>query len=135
MKDFHRQIIDWLNANGATDVRYQQTNNHPRVVFIWNGRERFYVMPGTPGDTMRAIKNATHDLRRMLGLTPTQKRIGQRRERKDKIRTDHLDLPTITPGKNWQAALLRHPAAKLDARLDAAFLSLWRECMKGESRI
>ncbi len=135
MREFHRQVMDWLRENGAQDIRLVQTNNHPRVVFDWQGRERFYVVPGTPGDSRCAVHNSLRDLRRMLGLTPTEKRVGERRRHKERNRVDLPELPAITPGKNWQAALLSHRTVDLNARLDAAFLRLWRHCMKGESRI
>lgn len=135
MREFHRDIMDWLRDHGATEINYVQTNNHPRITFQHGGREWFYVVPGTPGDHYRAVKNSVTDIRRMLGLTPTIKRVGQRRQHKERNRVDLPELPAITPGKNWQAALLCHPTVNLNEKLDAAFLRLWRHCMNGQSRI
>ena len=53
-------IHDWTVERGG---------KHPRIVYMHEGRQRFYVFPGSPSDGQHGIRNAVADLRRHLGLS------------------------------------------------------------------
>jgi hypothetical protein len=88
MQKHQRGVVAWLREAGAADVRVEQPSarGHPRIVSRWQGEERFYVVPSSPGDVMRGEVNAIADLRRILGLVSHERRVGERRPRKVKRR-------------------------------------------------
>ena len=126
-----REAIAFLETSGAEHVHMTMGRKHPRVVFEWKGEEMFYVLPGTPGDTLRGAKNAISDLRRMLGLTPTAKRIGERRMRKAYAPEVKAAPPErLTDLPDWRQSLLSQLSAiELELLAREAFASFWRHCM------
>jgi hypothetical protein len=77
-----RTVINFLRSVGAENVTMGMGGKHPRALYTWNGKQRFYVLPGTPGDSIRGAKNSISDLRHALGLTKSEKTIGERRPRR-----------------------------------------------------
>ncbi|MBF0305969.1 MAG: hypothetical protein HQL41_10030 [Alphaproteobacteria bacterium] len=53
------------------DYRFDMGGKHPKLVFTQNGATHRYPLPGSPSDH-RAAQNVAHDVRRLLGLTPTR---------------------------------------------------------------
>lgn len=133
MREHHRDIRDFLRSQGAEEVRFEHKGKHPKVRFAWKGEARFYVLPGTPGDTLRGAANAISDIRHMLGLVSPEKRVGERRTRRAKASRTSAQCPVLTPLAEGLAKLRTHPM-----RLDGLWLALWRDCMAsvgGESRL
>jgi|SRR6185312_6339017 len=140
MREQHRIVLDFLRDQGATDVRLEQPKRgHPRAVYVWKGREQFYVLPGTPGDTINGAKNSLTDLKRLLGLTKRHKTTGKRRTARNHAKPLPPPPPSeVTVFRDPTLVLLNHPTikAELPARVDRLWLEFWRECMKasgGES--
>lgn len=133
MRPHLREIKDWLEEHGAAGVRVEQGGKHPRVIFRFEGQERFYVTAGTPGDRSCGLDNTRSDLRHMLGLVPAIKRVGRRRTRRHRAAPQVIrpETITITPGRDWTAPLQQHPLMPevLHLRLDVAWRQLWRDCM------
>lgn len=131
MNDDLAAVTGYLREIGAADIRMESGGKHPRLVFLWEGRERFFVRPSTPGDTMRGHKNAISELRHMLGLVKTEKRVGERRARRRSARAvTRSECPSITALPDWRVAMLaRMNPADLRKLADLAWLSLWRESM------
>jgi hypothetical protein len=65
MREHLRTIRDWLRRYGATGVHLKHGGKHPRLIFDYRGRRRFFVCPSTPGDH-RGVANARAELRRLL---------------------------------------------------------------------
>ena len=124
-----KAIVASLDSWGATEIRFVNGRVHPKVAFVWKGEQRHYVVPGTPSDTYHAAHNALSDLRHMLGLVKTEKRVGQRRARKAKAAVAPIRVPDCAvPAKaDPMAALRRHPAhaVALKQNLDAAWRALF----------
>ncbi len=131
-----RDLSDYLTEWGAENVRVLQTKGHPRLVFSRHGTEWFYILPSTPGDTLRATKNAVSDLRHMLGLVRATKRVGERRTRKKRVAAVPTLPPQVTVLDDWHPALRTHALyqAALRVALDEAWRALWRDCMSGAGR-
>ena len=87
---------------------YEHRGKHGAILFDVSGRERFYIVPGTPSDG-RAPMNAVSQVRRMLGLSG-RRRKGERRQR-DTCRVEVLELPEIAVGGPGMDALWEHPHA------------------------
>jgi hypothetical protein len=62
-----RAVIKFLRQAGAQNVRMEHGGKHPRCYYKWLGKESFYVLPSSPGDTFRCQHKAISDLRRKLG--------------------------------------------------------------------
>lgn len=108
MQKHQRGIVEWLRETGAEGVHIAQSGKHPRVFFRWRGDERSYVLPSSPGDTLRGQVNAIADLRRILGLVSNKRRVGERRRRK--VRVSHrpaaaLSPVSLVPAEDWREAL------------------------------
>lgn len=132
MNPQHRTVLSFLRDHGATDVRIEMGGKHPRACFAWNGKEQFYVLPGTPSDTMRGVQNSLSDLRNMLGLVKHEKTVGERRVPKNKSAPRAKRLPDeISTPERIGTLLLAHPcnAHRLPALQDAAWLRLWQSLM------
>lgn len=125
-----REIVDYLGSVGASAIRIEHGGKHLKAIFLWRGAERFYVMPCTPGDTMRGTRNAIRDIRHMLGLVETRKQIGSRRPRQVRRRPPSVSVPALAnvPIPDWRDTLAAHPAAiaALAWRADAAWVAWWR---------
>lgn len=138
MRAHAAQIIDWLRDQGATGICVDQCK-HFKIRFDWRGKRLLYVASVTPSDS-RSYLNGISTLRRMMGLVQEQKRVGARRTRRRYAPEPPIPVPSITGGKDWTAALVAHPgySRALKQRLDAAWVALWRSCMRsagGESRL
>lgn len=131
LKPHAREVVDYLRSVGAEAVRVQHGGKHMRAVFTWRGRELFYPLPGQWGPY--SVVEAVSDLRRLLSLTPDQKRIGARRQRRALVICRAL-APT-TPAividfpPDWHQAVAEHPAsvAMIRERIDLAWVAWWRE--------
>lgn len=105
-------IADFLRNAGAEQIHLEHGGKHPRLVYTWQGRERFYVVPVSPGDTYRGTKNAISDLRHALGLTGTEKRVGARRTHKQTTRFGETrpEPQPVEFAPDWRERLTSHPA-------------------------
>lgn len=97
MREHERTLCDYLRGLGATTVRVEKSKRqkHPRILFVWQGDEKSFVIPGTPGD-IRAADNTISELRHFLGLVETEKRVNPRRLRYDRPTQRVTALPTMT---------------------------------------
>lgn len=128
-----RAIIAFLKNTGAGDINIENGGKHPRIRYTWEGCSRFYVIPGTPGDARRGTQQALSDLRRLMGLTNTEKRIGERRTHRKRAARPGVQLPeTITVPLDPMVGLWKHPhvVARLPAMLDGALLAYWQACLR-----
>lgn len=67
--DHARALIAVLKKAGCATYEIRRSRRgHPRLYYTWQGRERFYVLPGTASDSYRGVRNAVADLRRELGV-------------------------------------------------------------------
>lgn len=95
-----RPLFAILAEVGATDARIEDGGKHPKLVYCWKGRERFYVLSGTSSDP-NISKVQQSDLRRILGLTGGPKRVGARRQRKRrKTHQRPAECPELTFREN-----------------------------------
>jgi hypothetical protein len=67
MTEYHRTVVAWLQAQGATDIACISRNRHVRLQFAWRDQSRFVTLASTPGDRA-AARIARRDLRHMMGL-------------------------------------------------------------------
>lgn len=92
----HREIIAFLREVGAESVRIEHGGKHPRVVFVWQGRERYKALSGTPSDR-HAVDAAIRELRQALGLVKRARTVGERRARKPRpLKDAPAPCPAIT---------------------------------------
>jgi hypothetical protein len=54
---FHRDIMSWLRAIGATRVRLTQQSRHPRLHFTYAEQALKTTVPGSPHNQYRALRN------------------------------------------------------------------------------
>jgi hypothetical protein len=145
MIEHHRKIIAFLRSVGAEEPHMappRGRGGHPRVVWLWQGREFYHAVSASPGDTIWSTDKAIADIRRKIGLVSHTKRIGQRRRaRRTPVTAEVPRLLMAAPClADWHASLSEHPAstASLPARLDHAWIAWWRKLMRdvgGESRL
>lgn len=121
-----------LELNGAIVLRIERNHVHPRVVFLWNGRERFYVTSGTPSTGGVAI--IRQEVRRVLGVKPVRtspkavKRLRLIKERgppRQRSRVATAVAPTITSQPSGFEALRLHPHHDLAADYGTAWQMFW----------
>ncbi len=105
MIEHHRRIVDWLEQQGATEVRVE-LRKHAHIRYVWRGKAGSYVTSATPSDR-RASANAISNLRHILGLIETTRRVGQRRHasRPSAPRPCRAAAPVLTVGLDWRSAL------------------------------
>jgi len=102
---------DFLRSIGATNIRDKPGGKHLRLVFEYDGVERFHTI--TDSDAIFGPKKAVADLKRMLGLQANGKRIGERRCRRRRCPAAPAECPVITPLHDWRddlPQLAREPA-------------------------
>jgi hypothetical protein len=100
MERDEKQLLEMLERNGATEIR---SAKH-RVWRLPNGHK--FTVANTPS-CPRAYRNALHDLRRLLGQTPTVAVIGERREKKPKPKVKRKAWEGLTPVPPQQDSQLR----------------------------
>ena len=105
MREYHRDITDFLRSVGASDIHIEK-RKHAYLTWTYQGKAFQYHLCFTPSD-WRSGMNAISDLRRMMGLTKTIKVVGKRRKRKQKAAKQPIRVPTITalPEEPWRAKL------------------------------
>lgn len=99
-------VTDELQRAGASDIEYRhEGRGHPRIWYTLAGKRRWYVIPGTTGDTLRAAKNSRADVRRVTGyVRPEKAASGPRRGKKAAPRPPAPECPAITVKPDpWQA--------------------------------
>ncbi|MGI9489050.1 MAG: type II toxin-antitoxin system HicA family toxin [Geminicoccaceae bacterium] len=117
-----------LENYGATHVRVEQGGKHHRLVFTHDGKERFYVVPGTPSDR-RGTLNALADIRHILGVRRTLAKSGRPKRRKPRARSEPMEDLTLTVKPDPFACLpnLLDPDRKYRERLrERANLAVYR---------
>ena len=127
------RICDFLRKSGATNVGVEHGKKHPRIIYMWHGRQSFYVIPGTPGDSLRGHKQAISDLRHILGIVKPVKRIGAKRARAPvkKSPGPSAECPLLTTIPDWHDHLVARMQPEMLATLaDIAWRQFWRDCMK-----
>ena len=80
MNEQTTRIIAFLESAGASEIRLRESKRHDRIVFVWKGCERFYVVPRSPSDTWCGALNAISNLKHQFGLIKRIKRVGERRK-------------------------------------------------------
>jgi hypothetical protein len=133
-QDVADEACEFLEGWGATNVRVLKTRRgHPRIVFAFEGIEYFHVLSSTPGDP-NAVWSCLRELRHLLGLVATEKRVGKRRARSlHRRRRIFANPPALTVVPDWHPPLLQHPLypAALKVAADEAWRNFWRACMAG----
>lgn len=102
MRSYARELLAELESRSIAG-RVERSGRHLRLVWIERGRERFYVFPGSPSDSMRGLRNALADLRRMLGGRIVLRSNGRVRQRMPRRAVEPPERLTV--GRDWQAAL------------------------------
>lgn len=74
----HKPVADYLRGIGAMNIHMGRSGKHPRIVFEFDGRERYLSIPGSPSDSMRGFRNTIGDLRRLLGLQGAPRQAAER---------------------------------------------------------
>lgn len=122
-----------LQEAGASGIAIRMGGVHPRVVYTYRGIECYHAFPGTPSDAVFGALKSVAELKRKLGLRAEVKRIGERRARHAACRAvQSAPAPDTMIGRpDWRTALYGHEIMRpqLPGLLDAAWLSLWRDCM------
>lgn len=79
-KSHYRDIIGFLEHAGARDIRVEppRGRGHPRLVFVHAGREYRVIVACSPSSP-RSIRNVLAFVKRSIGLTGGERRIGERR--------------------------------------------------------
>jgi hypothetical protein len=75
-------VIGWLAEQGATGIRRLPRRGrarHPRLGFCWRDEDWIIVISGSPHSPGAAERAAITELRHLMGLVGTTKRIGERR--------------------------------------------------------
>lgn len=104
-----------MDARGIA-WRIDHGRKHPRIVWQQDGRDRWYVIPGSPSDH-RSIQACLTDLRRLLGGRVVVKS-ARRKGYRPKTREPLPSLPRIT--------ILPDPFADLGRRLAiSAYAETW----------
>lgn len=92
-RQHHREMVAWLEAKGALQVRVERTSRlgHPKLCFSFGGRDWRLPISATAGDrkssdAMKAV------LRHELGIVEPHHE-GARRKRQRKPRHRHVRLP------------------------------------------
>ena len=108
MREHHRKVVAWLESVGASAIRLDHRHKHTHIRFTWNNVARKYVTSATPSDRLATL-NTLADLRHMLGLVNTARKISQRRaaRKPPKVETARPVL-TFTPRADWREALHDH---------------------------
>lgn len=112
-----REHLDALTAvlmkNGIQEWVIDDQGRHYRLLFMVNGKKRFYVFPRSASDH-RAVKNAVSDLRKMIEQ-PRQAKPAKVKQKRHAIQRKPVkapDLPPITVKKDpWEALVSIKPPA------------------------
>ena len=81
----YERVIRWLGEQGATAIELLPRRGrapHPRLRFQWRGEEWVVVISGSPRTDWKAERKAISELRHLMGLVGSEKRVGQRRAAK-----------------------------------------------------
>jgi len=131
-RDEHAQILlDELQRHGFTGWLERRTP-HSRTWYRQNGRDRFYVIPNSMGETRCGVENSLRDLRHQLGVK--RKVYKSRKPKRRRNQTEEPALPsTITPGRDPFADLRGY----VDAMPEPDDFWQWIEwrAMRAENRI
>lgn len=130
---YMKAAVATLEAAGATDIELVKGGKHPRLYFSHQGKRRFYVLPGSPGDSRSGLDNCLSDLRRMLGVTKARERSAMPRRRRSTAKGTPSECPALTVAQSPWLALTIHPAVSTAQRrqlVDDAWRRWWRACMK-----
>lgn len=100
-------LLTFLRDQGATDIRVEMGGKHPHIYWTWRGEAQKYITAGSLSD-WRGTNNALSDLRHKLGIIKTVKRVGERRERRERICRAETAPPALTALGDPFAALRRH---------------------------
>lgn len=121
-----------LEAAGAINIELVKGKKHPRLYFTHQGQRRFYVLPGSPGDSRRGLDNCLTDLRQMLGVKNSRPKSAVPRRHRATAKTPPAACPAITVAPSPWLALTVHPAVSAAQRqqlIDDAWRRFWRACM------
>lgn len=101
-----QRVEAFLRASGVDRIRIEKGGRHPKLVFMWQGREIKRVISATPSDA-RAPLNAIADLRREMGLTAGGGAQGERREKRRRTKPQEYTEPAanIEYKPDWRDAL------------------------------
>ena len=107
----NKQMVDALRSvlaeAGIDRSEIRHGGKHPRLYWERDGVEEFTVFSMSPSDS-RAIENAQRDLRKKLGIERQTNKNPANRERRDVRKVEPVEVPTVTPGKDWAASLKDH---------------------------
>jgi len=96
-------LVRELKSHGVTQYEVKKGRKHRRLIFTFQGREMFYVMPSTSSD-FRAPLNAQSDLRRLMGVERVITKSASPRPRKRRLEAEP-ECPCLTVRPDPFAAL------------------------------
>lgn len=102
----YERVIDWLTEQGATSIKRLPKRGrapHPRLGFFWRDEDWIIVISGSPHAVGAAERAAITELRHLLGLVPTEKRVGERRvpKRRPKLAATAFNAPDAQFYRNF----------------------------------
>jgi hypothetical protein len=129
-----------LTSVGASDIHVTKGGKHPRVNFTYQDKTQFYVVPGTPSDSYSGTENCLSGLRHFLGLIKPEKRVGERRKKRNTVKVEKkIDLPDLKTiqGEDWREKLEHSNLgiAALPYRADRAWIEWFREILLRQGHV
>lgn len=124
-------VRDELEKHGARFLRVEAGGRHARIIYEWQGAERFKVVTGSVAKT-GSCENAREDIRHALGVVGGPKRIGNRRRKRARLRYNEALAPErISIKADPFGVVINSPIgpAVREYQLQVAFRRFWRDCM------
>ena len=119
--EYRKTIAAVMRDAGIKEYRYEMGGRHPKLIYEKDGVERFYVLPGSPGDTVRGALNCEAELRRTVGAPKRRKKAAAKPYRKPVKAAPKKPAP-IAPVKPDPFEVL----AELRARIEPIPEPWWR---------
>jgi hypothetical protein len=66
-RQFAQGLIDLLRSRGVPEpINIEFGGKHPRLIFVYKGRNLEYPFPGSPSESRSGMKNSISNLKRIL---------------------------------------------------------------------